>query len=63
MKDTEVEPVVALTGIAVEVGEGWKCATLASPESRLPAPKILPTPSAGENNEQRGDSKHNTHYV
>ena len=63
MKDTEVEPVVALTGIAVEVGEGWKFVTLASPESRLPAPKILPTPSAGENNEQCGDSKDNIHYV
>ena len=45
MKDTEVEAMIAPAGITVEGGGGWKFATLASPESRLPAPKILPMPS------------------
>jgi hypothetical protein len=45
MKDTEVEAVVGSAGIAVEGGGGWKFATLASPESRLPDPKTLPMPS------------------
>ena len=45
MKDTEVEAKIAPAGITVEGGGGWKFATLASPETRLPAPKILPMPS------------------
>src|SRR5215218_7360119 len=46
MKDTQVDAVVAPAGITVEEGGGWKLVTLASPKSRLPAPKILSTPSA-----------------
>ena len=46
MKNTEVDARLAPASIAVEGGGGWKFATLASPESRLPAPKILPIPSA-----------------
>ena len=45
MKDTEVEAMIAPAGITVEGDGVWKFATLASPESRLPAPKILPMPS------------------
>ena len=45
MKNTEVDAMLAPAGIAVEGGGGWKFATLASPERRLPAPKILPMPS------------------
>jgi hypothetical protein len=46
MKDTELDPVVAPAAITIEAGEGWKFVTLASPESRLSAPKILSTLSA-----------------
>jgi|SRR5215211_2071698 len=45
MNNTEVEAMIAPASIAVEGGGDWKFATLASPESRLPAPKILPMPS------------------
>jgi hypothetical protein len=45
MNNTEVEAMLAPVGIAVEGGGGRKLATLASPESRLPAPKTLPMPS------------------
>ena len=46
MKDAEVEAMIAPAGITVEGDGGWKFATLASPESRWLAPKILPIPSA-----------------
>jgi hypothetical protein len=46
MKDTEVDAMLAPAGITVEEGGGWKFTTLAFPKSRLPAPKILPIPSA-----------------
>jgi hypothetical protein len=46
MKDTEVEAMLAPAGITVEGAGGWKFTTLASPESRWLAPKILPIPSA-----------------
>jgi hypothetical protein len=46
MKDTALDSVGAPAGINVEEGGGGKIATLASPESSLLAPKILPTPSA-----------------
>jgi hypothetical protein len=45
MKNTEVDAMLAPASIAVEGGGGWKFTPLASPESRLPAPKILPMPS------------------
>jgi hypothetical protein len=45
MKNTELVAMLAPASIAVEGGGGWKFAPLASPESRLPAPKILPMPS------------------
>jgi len=44
MKNTDVDVMLAPASIAVEGGGGWKFATLASPETRLPAPKILPMP-------------------
>jgi hypothetical protein len=46
MKNTQVEAMIAPAGITVEGGGGWKFAMLEFPESRLPAPKILPMPSA-----------------
>ena len=45
MKNTEVDAMLAPASITVEGGGGWKFATLATPESRLPVPKILPMPS------------------
>jgi hypothetical protein len=42
MKDTQVDAVVTPSGIAVEEGRDRTFVTLASPESRLPAPKMLP---------------------
>jgi hypothetical protein len=46
MKNIEVDAMVAPVGITVEVGRDRKFATLAFPESRLLAPKILAIPSA-----------------
>ena len=46
MKDTEVDAMLAPADITVEGGGVCKFATLASPESRWLAPKILPIPSA-----------------
>ena len=45
MNNTELDAMLAPASIAVEGGGGWKFTPLASPESRLPAPKILPMPS------------------
>ena len=63
MKDTQVEAIVAPAGIAVEEGEGWKCATLASAERVgcwLRRHRPRPVYGTKTNSE---DSKHNTHYV
>ena len=46
MNNTELDAMLAPASIAVEGGGDWKFATLASPESRWLAPKILPIPSA-----------------
>jgi hypothetical protein len=63
MKDTEVEIVVALTGIAVEEGGGWKITTLASAE-RVGCwlRRYCPRPVHGTITNSE-DSKHNKHYV
>ena len=63
MKDKQVEAVVALAGIAVAEGEGWKCATLASAErAGCWLQKHCPRPVHGTKTKSE-DSKHNKHHV